>query len=69
MPALFICATKDSALPPSMSEGMEKYIPNYTRKDIEGSHWILVEKPQEVNAAIKAFLETNRAVKAGSSNL
>lgn len=54
---LFIQATKDHALPPAMSVGMEHYIPNMTRKSVEASHWVLWEKPVDVNKYIKEWLE------------
>lgn len=38
VPCLFIQATEDKALPPVMSEGMERYIPNLTRKSIKTGH-------------------------------
>lgn len=40
-----------------MSAGMENYIPNLTRKSIEGSHWVLWERPADVNRLIKEWLK------------
>lgn len=57
IPVLFIQATKDVALPPAMSHGMEKYIPNLTRRTVEAGHWALWERPSEVNGHIAAWLE------------
>lgn len=57
IPVLFICATKDTALPPAMSANMEQYMPNLTRKEVTASHWALWEKPEEVNNIVKEWLE------------
>ncbi|KAJ2897509.1 Bifunctional epoxide hydrolase-like protein [Zalerion maritima] len=56
-PALFIAASKDTALPPSMSEGMES---NFTqplqRGEVPTSHWALEQAPAQVNGYISGFL-------------
>jgi soluble epoxide hydrolase/lipid-phosphate phosphatase len=57
IPALFIAASNDAALPPWMSANMEKSIPQLTRKEVEASHWALWEKPAEVNGFIRDWLE------------
>ncbi|MCJ1465637.1 hypothetical protein MMC07_004256 [Pseudocyphellaria aurata] len=57
IPVLFIQATKDAALPPAMSNGMEKFVPHLTRKSVEAQHWALWERPTDVNRHIKTWLE------------
>ncbi|KAL6717018.1 hypothetical protein ACLMJK_004932 [Lecanora helva] len=57
VPVLFIQATRDQALPPVMSEGMERYIPKLTRESVGTSHWALWEAPQQVNDLISHWLE------------
>ncbi|KAI9824499.1 MAG: hypothetical protein M1819_000854 [Sarea resinae] len=57
IPVLFIVATKDAALPPSMSEGMEKYLPQLTRQSVDAGHWALWQAPEQVNRYIGGFLE------------
>ena len=49
VPVLFIQATKDDALPPSLSEGMEGLIPNLTRREVKTGHWALWEAPEKIN--------------------
>jgi pimeloyl-ACP methyl ester carboxylesterase len=56
IPVLFIGITRDTALPESMSAGMEKYIPQLTRKSVESSHWALWQAPGVVNGYIKDWL-------------
>lgn len=56
MPALYIGGSKDSALPPSLANGMEKWFRSLTKGEVDASHWALWEKPAEVNQYIKEFL-------------
>ncbi|KAJ6446456.1 alpha/beta hydrolase fold protein [Purpureocillium lavendulum] len=57
MPTMFIAATNDSALPPSMSAGMERFMPKLTRAEVGGSHWALTGASDEVNAHIGKWLK------------
>ena len=56
VPVLFIQATRDAALPPAMSNGMEKYVPNLTRGSVEAGHWAMWEAPRQVNKLIEEWL-------------
>lgn len=57
MPALFIQALQDVALPPELAKGQEAHFDKLTSVEVDASHWILWEKPQEVNDHLKAWLE------------
>ncbi|KAH6959850.1 Alpha/Beta hydrolase protein [Ilyonectria sp. MPI-CAGE-AT-0026] len=57
MPAFFLAATRDEALPLSMSDGMDQYFEDLTRGEVEASHWALWESPAEVNEQVSAWLE------------
>lgn len=55
--ALFIAAAKDSVLRPSMARNMPKVLPKLEMKLIEDAgHWVLWEKPAEVNAMLLEWL-------------
>ncbi|CZR61382.1 related to epoxide hydrolase [Phialocephala subalpina] len=56
MPFLFITAKKDAALPPSLSEGMERSFRSLTRGQVDATHWALWEKPAEINQYLEEFL-------------
>ena len=56
VPVLFIQATKDDALPPSLSEGMEGLIPNLTRREVKTGHWALWEAPEKINEFVGEWL-------------
>lgn len=56
VPYLFIGATKDTALPPSMSAGMERYCSRLTRKEINTGHWVMYESPKEARLMIQNWL-------------
>ncbi|KAI8888328.1 alpha/beta-hydrolase [Backusella circina FSU 941] len=56
-PAMMVIADLDRALPPSMSAGMDKFIPKLEMHTVTGSgHWILWERPEECNALLKQWL-------------
>ncbi|CAF9921840.1 MAG: hypothetical protein GOMPHAMPRED_002417 [Gomphillus americanus] len=57
MPTLFIAASGDAALPPSLSEGMDEHIPKLTRRQVDTTHWALIEAPKQVNDYIWQWLE------------
>ena len=57
VPTLFIQANYDSVLQPSMAREMEKYLTNLSRGEVNTSHWALTQKPEEVNAIVKSWLE------------
>lgn len=59
VPFLFIQSLKDAFLPPRMSEGMESYIPNLRRAEVDVGHFSLVLAPQEINKAVKEWLHEN----------
>ncbi|KAF2971714.1 hypothetical protein GQX73_g1778 [Xylaria multiplex] len=57
IPCLFVLASRDTVLTKDLSEGMEDFIPLLTRKEIDAGHFVLVEKPHEVNIALQEWLE------------
>ena len=58
VPTLVIWGEKDRYLLTGNLEGLEKYVPNLTIKRIpDGSHWVIHEKPDLINAYIREFIE------------
>ena len=58
VPALAICGTDDVMTPPKYTEFLADRLPNAKGVVIEGgTHQVHLEKPEEVNAAIKSFLD------------
>jgi pimeloyl-ACP methyl ester carboxylesterase len=56
-PGLMIMAEDDVVLPPSLTDGMERFVPDLERVLIKDcGHWTQQEKPEETNAAIIAWL-------------
>ena len=56
-PALMVTAGKDGVLLPSMSEGMEEWIPNLSRGHIEEcGHWTQQEEPDKLNEILVGWL-------------
>jgi pimeloyl-ACP methyl ester carboxylesterase len=57
VPALVIWGEQDPALPAKNLEGLQQFAPQLTIKRIpDGSHWVVHEKPAEVNGYIRAFI-------------
>jgi len=58
VPTLVIWGEKDKWLLTGNLEGLEKYVPDLTIKRIlDGSHWVIHEKPRLVNSYIRKFIE------------
>lgn len=57
VPTLVILGEKDTALLPGNLDGLEQFVPQLTIKRIpEGTHWVIHEKPAEVNGYIREFI-------------
>ncbi|HLG95096.1 MAG TPA: alpha/beta hydrolase [Bryobacteraceae bacterium] len=57
VPTLVIWGEKDTALLTQNLDGLDKFVPQLTVKRIpDGSHWVVHEKRDEVNAAIREFI-------------
>jgi len=58
VPTLVIWGMKDIALVPGNLEGLEEYVPDLRVKRItDGTHWVISEQPDVINAAIREFIE------------
>jgi pimeloyl-ACP methyl ester carboxylesterase len=57
VPTLVIWGMKDIALTAANLEGLDEYVPDLRIKRIpDGTHWVISEQPDVVNAEIRAFL-------------
>ncbi|MDZ7827771.1 MAG: alpha/beta hydrolase [Gammaproteobacteria bacterium] len=57
-PALMISAADDAVLPPSLTEGMERFVPDLERHVIaDCGHWTQQERPEETNRLIIDWLQ------------
>lgn len=60
VPTLVIWGEKDTALLTGNLEGLDQFVPQLTIKRIpEGTHWVIHEKPAEVNGYIRDFITGN----------
>ena len=60
-PMLMLAADSDPVLPLSLTEGMDRWIPNLERVVISNcTHWTQQEQPEKVNAALVEWLGRNR---------
>jgi epoxide hydrolase 4 len=57
VPTLVIWGEKDTALLTGNLDGLDQFVPKLTIKRIpEGTHWVIHEKPDEVNGYIREFI-------------
>jgi pimeloyl-ACP methyl ester carboxylesterase len=57
VPTLVIWGEKDTALLPQNLDGLDQFVPQLTVKRIaDGTHWVIHEKPAEVNGYIRDFI-------------
>jgi pimeloyl-ACP methyl ester carboxylesterase len=57
VPTLVIWGERDKALLTGLLEGLDDFVPDLTVRRIpEGSHWVVHERPAEVNGFIREFL-------------
>jgi len=57
MPTLVIWGMRDEALLPRQIEGLEEYVADLRVERIEaGSHWVVHEFPERINALIRGFI-------------
>lgn len=57
-PAMWIGAELDLFVPPETAEGMEKFVPDLEKHVLSGcGHWMMWEKPAEMNALILDWLK------------
>ena len=58
-PTLMITADRDPILPPTLTTGMERWVPNLEAAAISNAgHWPQQEQPQQVNEALISFLRS-----------
>ncbi len=58
VPSLMVSAEDDVALPPSLTNGMEAYVPDLEKHVITGcGHWTQQEKPDDVNHLLLDWLK------------
>jgi pimeloyl-ACP methyl ester carboxylesterase len=58
VPTRVIWGENDHALPKSLLDGLEQFIPDLKIERIpEGSHWVIHEQPERINRLIHQFLK------------
>ena len=60
VPTLVIWGEKDTALLTGNLDGLDAYVPNLKIERIpDGTHWVIHEKPDQINRLIRGFLNTS----------
>jgi pimeloyl-ACP methyl ester carboxylesterase len=56
-PVLYIHSLADLVVTHEMTKAMVPFVPNLTMKEVEAGHWVLWQKPAEVNAFLTEWLQ------------
>ena len=57
MPTLVLWAQQDTALPPELVDGLDRWVPQLNLQRIEAAtHWVVHERPALVAARIEGWL-------------
>jgi epoxide hydrolase 4 len=56
VPTLAMYATADRWIRPAAHRGLDRYVPDLTYIEVEGTHWITDEHPDLVNRTIRDYL-------------
>jgi pimeloyl-ACP methyl ester carboxylesterase len=66
VPTLVIGSTRDRLLPITQSRRIAEAVPNLVElAELSGGHCAILERPQEVNAKLRALIESARTAQAG----
>ncbi len=61
VPTLAIWGERDTALLPGLLDSLDALVPKLTVKRIlDGSHWVIHERPEEVSRLIREFIENQK---------
>ena len=56
-PTLFVRALGDSIVTDEIAGKMAANVPDYATKNVDASHWLLWEKPEEVNDIVTEWMQ------------
>jgi soluble epoxide hydrolase/lipid-phosphate phosphatase len=56
-PTLFVRALGDTIVTDELAGKMSAGVPNLTTKNVDASHWLLWQKPEEVNGLIAEWMQ------------
>ncbi|KAF2400801.1 epoxide hydrolase [Trichodelitschia bisporula] len=68
IPSLFVQAQRDVVLSPALAAGMEQYVSDLTRREVDATHWALWERPEHINRILREWF-TDRVLGGGQSKL
>ncbi|MEM6746478.1 MAG: alpha/beta hydrolase [Pseudomonadota bacterium] len=64
IPALMVTATRDVLLPAEASHGMEGWVTDLSRDEVDSGHWVTWEAPNEASTALLKWLRTTELLPA-----
>jgi soluble epoxide hydrolase/lipid-phosphate phosphatase len=64
-PTLFVRALGDTIVTDELVGKMGPNVPEFTAKEVNASHWLLWERPEEVNGSITEWMQGQGLVAVG----
>lgn len=63
-PTLFVRALGDTIVTDELANQMGANVPELTAKNVDASHWLLWQKPEEVNGIISEWMQAQGLIAA-----
>lgn len=63
-PTLFVRALGDTIVTDELANKMGANVPELTAKNVNASHWLLWEKPEEVNGIVTEWMQGQELIAA-----
>jgi pimeloyl-ACP methyl ester carboxylesterase len=63
-PTLFVRALGDTIVTDELANAMGANVPEFTAKNVDASHWLLWQKPEEVNGIVSEWMQAQGLIAA-----
>lgn len=65
-PTLFVRALGDTIVTDELANAMGANVPEFTAKNVDASHWLLWQKPEEVNGIVFEWMQGQGLIAAAN---
>lgn len=65
-PTLFVRALGDTIVTDELANAMGANVPEFTAKNVDASHWLLWQKPEEVNGIVSEWMQGQGLIAAAN---
>lgn len=56
-PVLVLVPTQDHFVSPWLSEGLSRWVPHITRREIKAGHWVVIKEPELFSQHVRSFID------------